>query len=683
MLTLHKNDPINYDEKLAQLNDAWSKTYTHMASDFDFVSGGEGMWDANAWKARTSRSMPTLSIPLIQPYIERIVAPIRMHTPGMAVRCSDNKLQQGVNGVLRAIERASSATDTYSQALQCAVTCGLGWLRLAVETDPNTKMQVLRIRSTYDPTSIMIDPLSVNIDGSDAQYAVHHGYMDRTQAVRLHGERAGVRKATGNIGLGIPVTAVLDCTWYILEEGGCRITRTIGDEEVYNELIKGVTGLPVVPVKGEVIYDKSGRRFGGLVKKTRDLNSSINMTASNIMMLVALAPKSPWIISQAAINGHVDTWATSNTEPHAYLPWNHLDEDGNAVPQPVRLDNGAQTQGLQGVAEWMQDLLGRVTGISDGMLGGMESAMESGKSLIARMEAAESSFAVYIDHLTSSITQLTRVAIQMLPQVYDTMQVLGVVDDHGRSSRVQADLSAMLDSETLMELEAEVESGPAMEIQRKSASQALETMITTSGDKGILLLDLWAQNQNLPNEEEVLKRIKHMLPPELTQEERVDENGNPIGPDAQAMAAMQAAQEALQQKDSTIEYLQGQMAMLQGQVNNQTALIEVELQKANINAGVQLKKAAIDNATKKEIALITQGSEDGRLAAKLTADQQKQVNDFIAKLAMDSKATAENAKAEMLEQGSQQEHANLPGFVTHDQERGNKKALEAGLTLSE
>lgn len=614
-----------YQRKLEQLTSAWSVTYQAIESDLNFLCGGSNMYDSVVYNARRQYSMPILAVNLTSPYVDRIVAPIRSHPPGMGVRCKNNKLQKGINGVLRGIERASSATDAYAQALTQSSAGGLGWLRLAVEED-RQGLPVLRIRSVPNFASIYIDPCSICIDGSDARYAVHHGYMDKDLAKELYGEEATKKQNLGAVvGYSIPDSAVIDCTWYELENGGLRITRTVGTKEVFNEFYENVGYLPIVPVKGEQLFNRDSQRsLGGIVNKTRDLNQSINLTASNIMMLVSMAPKSPWIVAKEAVNGHQQTWATMNTDPHAYVMWNHMDKDGQPIPAPMRLDNSPQTQALQTTAEWLQSLLGRTTGITDAMLGGLESAGESGKALIARMEASESATAMYIDHLTSSITQLTRVCIELIPHVYKGVRKISIVDDHGRSSQETVDLSQIITPEVIDELEAQVESGPSMELQRKVATQALETMIGQAGDKGALFLDLWAENQNLPNQEDVIKRIKKLLPPELSQEEELDENGNPVQEqiDPRAQQALMSAQEALQMKDQTIDQLMAQMAQLQQQVNSQQELINADLTKTQmlIQKDLTIKQMDID-------------SKRTDLIIKTSAEEEKQVNQFKADLA--------------------------------------------------
>jgi hypothetical protein len=303
------------------------------------------------------------------------------------------------------------------------------------------------------------------------------------------------------------------------------------------------------------------------------------------------------------------------------------------------------------------------------MLGGLETATESGKSLIARMEAAEGASGQYIDHLMSSITQLARVLIQMLPLVYTSQREFTVIDANGRSARVKANLSEKLTPEIIKMLDVDVESGPHMELRRRGAAESLAQMISTAGDKGFALLDLWADTQDLPNAVEVKERLKRILPPELT--ENPEEEGDV---DPRAIEVLKEAEEALAAKDQTIQYLEAALAQLQAQVNSQAQLAEVELQKAQINATVQLQKTRLEIESKREIELLKQGSEDTRLAAKLTSDHREQLQAIEAKMQMESAKVINDLERYEIKSTA----AKVPGYMLDDVTEAKAKDSEEG-----
>jgi len=629
--TRRKSLKTEIDEKLLELSNHWSEQYKEMQNDLYYVGSSEGMWETTMFNARKSESRPTISIPLSNAYIEKMSSSVRTNPPSIDVKTSDKELQAVVGGILRGIELSSKSSEAYATGIHNSATCGLGWLRLAIEEGIGGK--VIKIKSVLNPLSIMIDPFSEEVDGSDAKYAVHFGAMDEDYAKAKYGDDICGSSAYGS-SFQVPNGSVIDVTCYIVVDEGCKIIRYIGNKIVFETTVTGLKSTLVFPVIGNRIVTKSGRRFNGLVAKIKDLNTSVNITFSNVMEMVALAPKAPFIIHEEAIEGHKSTWANANSGSPAYLPYKGTDSQGNAIPMPQRLDNQPQTQALQAVGDWAIGLLGRVTGISDGMLGQLQTAQESEGKFISRMENGSAGTAMYIDHLTTSITQMARVIIKCLPIVYDTLRSITIVDEFGRSNKVKVDLSEYLTPEIIDMLDVEVESGANMEMNRRQSQVALQTIMQQSGDKGLAFLDLWAETQNLPNADKIQERVKMVMPSEFKPSE------GDIPPEAQQ--ALQMADNAIQEKDVTIQQLQAMLGQLQAQVNNQDSLVAVEKYKADLSASTTLRKAEMEY----EKELLKMDNSNLQLAEKLSADQRKQVNEFIASLAK-TKIETENKEPQM------------------------------------
>ena len=119
---------IDYSAKMKQLEEGWTETYKSVRSDLDFTAGGEGMWNPEVYKLRKDDDRPVYSVPLLNPYVDTIVAPCRLTPPNMSVNASDEKVQRLANGIIRGIEAASGSAESYSGALQNSVSAGLGWL---------------------------------------------------------------------------------------------------------------------------------------------------------------------------------------------------------------------------------------------------------------------------------------------------------------------------------------------------------------------------------------------------------------------------------------------------------------------------------------------------------------------------------------------------------------------------
>jgi len=149
--------------------------------------------------------------------------------------------------------------------------------------------------------------------------------------------------------------------------------------------------------------------------------------------------------------------------------------------------------------------------------------------------------------------------------------------------------------------------------------------------------------------------MKKRLPPELQEEPEGE-----LPPEAMAM--MQEAEQALAQKSQNIETLKGVITQLQAKLESQEVIAQVELEKANISAQTKIVDRQMQNSNKKEVELIKQGSENQRLSAKLTADEQRQVDEFTADLIKQKQEAVQSIKSEVITEGVEQT-ARIPQYL--------------------
>jgi len=174
-------------------------------------------------------------------------------------------------------------------------------------------------------------------------------------------------------------------------------------------------------------------------------------------------------------------------------------------------------------------------------------------------------------------------------------------------------------------------------------------------ERGIGLMDIWADSQPLSDKQRIKKRMEKLMPPELQDQEEGD-----IPPEAMAM--MQEAEQALAQKTQNIEALKGMITQLQAKVESQEVIAQVELEKASISAQTKIMDREMQNDNNIRRELIKQGSEDQRLSAKLTADEQRQVDEFQADLIKQKEKAIQDTKNEVITTGIEQT-AKIPRYL--------------------
>ncbi len=113
--------------------------------------------------------------------------------------------------------------------------------------------------------------------------------------------------------------------------------KLAGDRIIDREIWPGKY-IPIVPFVGEetVIDGEMDRK--GHTRSQIDAQRIYNYWASRAVEQVALQTKTPYVARVDAITGREEQWATANTKNWSVLVYNGLDEAGQPIPPPARVD---------------------------------------------------------------------------------------------------------------------------------------------------------------------------------------------------------------------------------------------------------------------------------------------------------------------------------------------------------
>lgn len=628
----------------AYINEASGASSTWQAqiwSDLKFLSGDQ--WDNDISRARRLKSRPVVTLNTIRSYVNRVVNPVRLNPISASVKSDDKKINMLVNGVLRGIDRQSQSSEAYECALECACSTGVGYFAIMVEPNPILKSKnVITIRPVRNPNTVLFDPWTESICGADARYALIINWMSRDEARKEYGDDI-LMDGTGWLygHLSPPADSVGDIILYEMIEnpgkkgngtelgenelneeilsGGriCRITRFVGTKMVAKEEYE-CEWIPIIPVYGDRNWNDQNIKWSGIVALGRDNQNLTNFYASNELELAALAPKSPFIASKEQIEGHERYWNTANLEAHSVLPFNMVGPKGEILPAPQRADNTAQTQGvMQSKLQSMQDM-GTLLGISNTMMGQMESANESGSALKQRLGSSELATVQYIDNLAKSIEHGTNIIISLMGSVYSDLQPVVVVDEKGKAGVARINVAEALTPEVRAMLTVEVTAGPSFESRRRESIANLTNLITLAGPESVAQsFDLMAEMMDTPEGDKMAARWRK-LHPELIDEE--DEDGEAMDPRAKdALESATKALEALQQADAMKD---GIIAQLQAQLEANEATALARIYEAELKARTDLEIKAMDSNNKVELKLLDLGLMQGDAAVAATELQR-------------------------------------------------------------
>tara|TARA_R110000744_G_scaffold144157_3_gene256210 strand:+ start:1310 stop:3664 length:2355 start_codon:yes stop_codon:yes gene_type:complete len=154
-------------------------------SDVKFSRMGD-QWDKEVKKLRVQEGRPALTINKLPAFIRSIVNESRQNRPAIQVTPSDNfgdeETAQVIGGLIKSIERRSSAEVAYSTALDCAVTGGFGFWRVDIDyvNDESFSLEA-RINRIPNPLSVHWDTASTRFDASDWEYAFVSDWMEKDE----------------------------------------------------------------------------------------------------------------------------------------------------------------------------------------------------------------------------------------------------------------------------------------------------------------------------------------------------------------------------------------------------------------------------------------------------------------------------------------------------------------------
>ena len=327
--------------------------------------------------------------------------------------------------------------------------------------------------------------------------------------------------------------------------------------------------------------------------------------------LVALAPKVPFIGKTGAFDTDAKNWATANTENHPYLQF-----DGDVAPQreaPPQIPAGA----LQEASSADMDMKS-IIGIFDPGMGNQRDSEISGKAISEWRVGSDIANFHFLDNLSRALEYAGKVIIDLVPHVYNEERVVRVMGLDGEPKNVpvmqeyQEQGVSRINDFSAGRYDLTVETGPNFSTRRQEAVSSMQSMVTAAPQLMGIIGDLIAKNMDWEGADEIAKRLKIMLPPQVAAMEGME--GIPEEARAhvaQAQGQIKQIEEALQQKDMMLaEYDQANKQLKLDIDNKQGELrlkereqeLKLELQQRDAQHDKELEEVKGD--IKKELALL-------------------------------------------------------------------------------
>lgn len=481
--------------------------------------------------------------------------------------------------VIRHIEYVSNAQTAYDKATEFQVQGGIGYWRVItdyVSQDISTDAfdQEIYIRPIKDPLNVFLDPDIQEADGSDARYGFVFDTMPKEVFRRKYPKfkyvpGSSVLGSTGDNWItedhvrvaeyyrkvedkktiiayvdpqtGEPIIKPLEevpkpLRKLLMSEPSTKtrqITETkiewyllAGDEIIERNIWPGKY-IPIVRVIGEeTIIDGSLDRKGH-VRALRDPQRIYNYWTSSAVEFVALQSKAPFVGAAKAIEGYETYWENANRVNYSILPYNNIDDDGNAIPPPARdqppVMADAYVKGMQVAANEMMMVSGQYQAIM-----GAQSNETSGKAINERQRQGETATYHYIDNLAIGIRFTGKILLDLIPKIYDTPRIIHIMAEDGSQNTVMVDPKMAqahqvkkdkvsnqvqrLFNPNVGKYDVESDVGPSYGTKRQEAFNAFTQIAAQSPEMMMLVGDLMFKAADFPGADEIAERLHRMVP---------------------------------------------------------------------------------------------------------------------------------------------------------------------------
>lgn len=604
--------------------------------DIRFVDEEGAQWSDKDKKRRKGR--PCYEFDRTSIAADQVKGDQRQNTPQIRVLPVDSKSDVKVakihTGLIRAIERNSSARRAYINGFDFALKGGFGAWRVYPKYVDDSFDQELCIDGIENPFTVHFDPSARDFLKRDAWWALLTERISREEH-----EANWPKVKISDISLSdrdrdwITADEARVCEYYkrikkdktiaLLSDG--RVIDYDAIKSIEDELANPPPGIepikvlrtrktdatiirwwkisgagilegpidyewkyiPIVPVYGRTSNIEGKRKYRGIVRKAKDPQRAYNGARTAEIEAVAMVPRSPYMVTKGQISGFEHQWANANAENPLFLYYNPDPKAPNAG-KPTREAMPDIPQALIALSTQAADDIKAATGKFGPSLG-EPSGNELPGTVRQRNTEGDVSSYEFMDNLAESIKYTGEILVDMIPKVYDSERIVRILGIDGKEEFVEINRrtpDGMVNDLSSGRYDVTVDVGPAYTTMRQMAADNLMKLASASEVVQSVASDLIAKNLDFEGAEELERRLRLPLikqgvipQDQLTEEEQAMLPQGPPQPDPTQMALLQKLNADARRADA-----QADKAIVDAQSAAQSSQIEaqirpVELQK--------------------------------------------------------------------------------------------------------
>lgn len=659
----------------SRTTDAWGEIYEAAQQDLIFLSDMPGaQWDGKAYENRKKKGRPALSLDQLDKFINQVVNDEKMSTPTInIIPDGDESSKEDAEifqGIIRNIEYQSDADTAYDTGAESAVKCSIGFIKVDHDYEDDGFTQRLIIKRCVNPFAYYIDPDSVHVDGSDAMFAFELEQLTVKKFKELYPEQKTVpftddplvqgkssdedmitivqyykvKETPRNIGQ-LPDGSIEDVqdgipylkTRKITDRTICRYKMS-GDAILEETTFPG-RYIPIIPVYGKEMW-RDGKRFlHSLIRKAKSGQQLFNMWKSLETEILMRQPRANFIGPAAAVGDRINDW--KNPEDVAYLAYQHLDDQGQPIPPPQQMNPPQFPAGVDAAAQGAVQAIKDSMGIYDASLG-MRSNETSGVAIQRRQQEGDVATFHFSDNRVKSITQVGRVLVFAIPEVYDTPRILQMIDNEENPKLIGINGQMVEGQEQPVDLSkgkytVKVTTGASFLTRRQATADFMQNAIQADPELIKVVGDLWFENLDMPGAQEIANRLKKTMPPGLVEDDGKDPAIQQLQTQLQqAMQALQAMQAQLESKNKVDQQKDAEIMLKAKDIDSKSQIEtgKLKLQEQQMILDSQGKQADLEIKDKeiqiKQMDLDIKRIEADALIVRLNMEQKQSLQNNIA-----------------------------------------------------
>lgn len=316
--------------------------------------------------------------------------------------------------------------------------------------------------------------------------------------------------------------------------------------------------LPLIYVDGDSYWLQGKQYTRSLINDAKDAQRFLNYLASEIAGQIKNLTRGQYVGTPQQVVGNEDMW--KNPERQAGILLANPDpkvmgglprkDPPSEIPQTLLMQYQRATSDIKEIVGFFDEQ----AGTSKNDLSG-----EAVKNL--QLRGASGAF-IFFDNLNRAIAQGGRVVLDLLPKVYDSERKIVINSIDGTPKNIilnhkQPDGSVENELEE-GDYDIEIDTAPSFAIQKEQAIAIFMQLVSTSPQVFPLVADLIAKNLDLQNTQQVVDRLKLLVPPEIIAKEEGKEPPPPKPDPQQQMMQMQMqlAEAKLEEQKAEIEVKQ-------------------------------------------------------------------------------------------------------------------------------